>query len=891
MAVKVETKGTYINKVLSKDQRKNLDVFIQVLKDGGITNPIFIAAACAIASKESAFVMKRENMKYSAEGLQKTFGLDATKANQLAKNEQGIANWVYGAQPHGRGNPLGKGRGYGPGPYGGNIGPYDGFIYRGGGLNGITFKAGFEKASKAAGVDLVKDPDKISNVVVASKVALAYYQRAFDTVKKNYSVSGLNDFKDLETAVICVYHMTAGVNYPLSKFKALLNPASDSLGGMTKAQHRKEEFFDYVKAFTGLKEPLGALLAAGPSSQTVPDAQAEVASEKTVQQPSIPAPPPPPPDPRADGFVKLEKVSGPGDIMGELEAEVIFGQTIFKGVQFDKDGDYVIKAYHTFEGVEPLEFLVKVNLNENPVSKDKEVVTEETGQRPIITQIDPPLYVLPPIEMPVPADKDKKDNAELLSHIGLTPFIWYNGYQIKENDIYYLVLYYQGMVPAVEVNFIDSLAILKKVGFPGSDSTFDVFMNSGSKVLKSIHLRMRINDFQENANKSYTMTGTLDLKDFYKVNYRSWTGTSFETLRTISKELKLGYNSNIEKTTDSMKWTNTGMTFRDFIGDVVKHSYIADDAFTLAYIDFYYCLNYVNLEKEWRRDVSGDLGIASTGVSQIDGKTETTLPLVLMNEKSQNGANTYFQNYSVQNNASNKAISNGQFTIIKYYDTATKQFLIFNIDSLTSQDDSKVILKGKTGDASELETNYTTVFGGRVDLSNVHKDYLYAKALNSRNLTDLSKIVVTLELPQLNFNLYKFQKIRIQFINEAPTLAEEDLNQKRISGEWMIVDIKFSWQATGGKGSTVQTVTAVRKELEKLPEEKTATNGNSAFTEEAKVEKLGNQNEVTPEKPPNSAYKVDEIFIVEDKEGKTYEFTVTKLLENGVEIEGWLYED
>ena len=184
MAVKVETKGTYINKVLSKDQRKNLDVFIQVLKDGGITNPIFIAAACAIASKESAFVMKRENMKYSAEGLQKTFGLDATKANQLAKNEQGIANWVYGAQPHGRGNPLGKGRGYGPGPYGGNIGPYDGFIYRGGGLNGITFKGGFEKASKAAGVDLVKDPDKISNVVVASKVALAYYQRAFDTVKK-----------------------------------------------------------------------------------------------------------------------------------------------------------------------------------------------------------------------------------------------------------------------------------------------------------------------------------------------------------------------------------------------------------------------------------------------------------------------------------------------------------------------------------------------------------------------------------------------------------------------------------------------------------------------------------------------------------------------------------
>ena len=37
----LEAKGTYINK-LGKDQKKNLDVLIQVLKEGGITNPIFI---------------------------------------------------------------------------------------------------------------------------------------------------------------------------------------------------------------------------------------------------------------------------------------------------------------------------------------------------------------------------------------------------------------------------------------------------------------------------------------------------------------------------------------------------------------------------------------------------------------------------------------------------------------------------------------------------------------------------------------------------------------------------------------------------------------------------------------------------------------------------------
>ncbi len=868
---------------MSKEQKKNMDIIIQVFKDGGITNPMTIAAQCAIVSKESAFKLQRENMNYtSVARLQEVFGLSKDKASQIVGNAQAIANWVYGASPYGK---RSKKDAYG------NSAANDGYFYRGGGFNGITFKSIYEKYNKAAGEDMVKNPDKIGNAVVAAKVALEYLKSSMKSIPiSSYNSSGINGFKDLESAVCAVYHCTAGIGKKVSKIKALLNPASDSLGGMTKAQHRKEEFYDYVKKFSGLKEPLDAIQSAGgQSSNPVPDAQGEAASAKTVEAPSLPPPPPPPPDPRADGLVKLEKVSGPGEMMGEIEAEVIFGETIFKGLQFDKEGDYVIKAYHTFEGVEPLEFLVKVVLNENPPSKDKGELEEDTGKRSIITQIDPPTYVLPPIEMPVPKDTNKTANAEELRHIGLTPFIWYNGYQIKENDIYYLVLYYKGMVPAVEVNFIDSAAILKKAGFPGSDSTFDVFMNSGSKILKSIHLRMKIDNFQENPNKSYTMTGTLDLRDFYKVNYKSWTGTSFEVLRKMAGELKLGYNSNIDKTDDSMKWTNTGMTWREFIGDIVRHSYISDAAFTLAYIDFYYCLNYVDLEKEWSRDVSSDVGIASTGITQVDGKpteTDTTLPLVLMNEKSQNMVNTYFQNYSVQNNATNKAISNGQFTISKYYDTASKQFLIFNVDSLTSQDDSKVILKGKPADATELETNYTTVFGGRVDLSNVHKNYLYADVLNSRNLTDLSKIVVTLEIPQCNFNLYKFQKIRIQFINEAPTIAEEDLNQKRISGEWMIVDIKFSWQATGAKGTTVQTVTAVRKELEKLPEEKTTTT-----TQTEEVEKQGNQNELSPETPPNSKYKVDEIYIVEDKDGKTYEFTVTEILENGNEVKGWLYED
>ena len=135
---KLEAKGTFINK-LSSDKKKNLDVIIQVFKDGGVTNPIFIAAVCCIVSKESSFALVRENMNYgSAARLQEVFGIGATKANEIAGNPKAIANYVHGATPHGK---RSKKDAYG------NEGANDGYNFRGGGFNQLTFKGGYEKYS------------------------------------------------------------------------------------------------------------------------------------------------------------------------------------------------------------------------------------------------------------------------------------------------------------------------------------------------------------------------------------------------------------------------------------------------------------------------------------------------------------------------------------------------------------------------------------------------------------------------------------------------------------------------------------------------------------------------------------------------------------------------
>ena len=579
--------------------------------------------------------------------------------------------------------------------------------------------------------------------------------------------------------------------------------------------------------------------------------------------------------------ITLKKKSGPGEIIGLTEKEVYFNESLFRGLQFDQPGEYVISVIPSASDVNTTEW--KVTVKEDPNAPQEPKATEEEkieGSRPIITQVDKPAYKLEPIEFDI--SPDQKENIEIAASVGYTPFFWYLGYQIPPSAISNLNLYHTGIIPQVVIVFRDTIGFLKKEAMPLDNTTFEVFLNSGSDNLKSIHLKFKLVKFQENKGGSYTITGTLDLKDFYKPNYKSYTGTSLQVLRDIAKENELGFNTNIESTDDSMKWTNTGKLTGDFINEIIKHSYISDSSFVGAYIDFYYCLNYVDLEKEWTRDISKDICILSTGVSSdaLGAKTPDegkTAPFILTNDKSQNSTPLFIQKHQMNNDSTSKSLNEGQFKISKFYDTSSKSFLIFNVDSLTSESDDKIILKGSPSDKSELETNFRTIFSGRVDMENVHKNYLYAETQNKTNFANLSRISMSLELPNANFTMYKFQKLQIRFIAPAETISQPDTQVERISGEYMVVDIDYTW--SGGRLS--QKVLAVRKELNKTTQEK------ENQTTDKKPEEAGqNENPVTeqPGGVPNKVYAVGEFYRAVDKSGREFSIEIKELSDNGIEV-------
>jgi hypothetical protein len=635
-----------------------------------------------------------------------------------------------------------------------------------------------------------------------------------------------------------------------------------------KTRRKLWDEYNAAKDVAKAKPPVGA------SSSNSDGALSAVPNEPTIDPKSV------------TGKLFVKKKSGPGEIMGVTELEISEAKVIFKDLQFTDPGFYVITISHGESStmVDPIDVAIEVLPEEviTPQEESRGVEPEPnvSGNRPIIAQIDKPIIVVK--EIVQTKDKASGDNQSTLTgDLGFKPYIHYQSYQISERDISSLKLYHEGIVPKISFSFTDTLNIIKTDGTPTAGTTMDLFLNPASSNLKPIHFKFSIVEFNQNLlSKRYNVTGTIDVPDLYKVNNNSYSGTSFEAIRNICKDLKLGFNSNINNTTDSMSWRNPNTKPHEFIEEIIAHSYTDDESYTGGYIDYYYCFNYVDIEKEMKRDISSDVGIDTSGISKSATSDEASRIsfMVLSNDKSKSSSAFYFEKYKTRNDSTKKAIAHGLSTVTKAYDRITKSFLVFNVDSTTSDGSKSLILKGAEFDKKEFETNIKTKYTGKIDTDNVHKNYNYALTQNRINLNDLNKIVLDISMPNPNFNLYKFQKIKVEIINDSSSPTEPDPMNYRYSGEYIILDITYIWN--GGKLG--QDVRLVRKELGKTPTEMK----DPAPVEKKKEAVETNENPgATASTPlPNSVYKPGESYIVKDKDGKKYIVTIKSLSEDGKEV-------
>ena len=626
--------------------------------------------------------------------------------------------------------------------------------------------------------------------------------------------------------------------------------------------------------------PTASTPAAGPTSSAGATASGSTASSAapTSNAPSI--------NPlEVSGKFVLKVTSGPGVIIGNTEVDIANGKAVFEGIQFDEPGDYVVSVTSTSPDVDSSEIKITVKPQPEVIPQESKggTASEPSGSRPIIAQIDQPTIKLPPMSFPRQG-ATTKDTLGVVTTIGKTPFVNYNGMQINDRDIQSLTIYHEGMIPKIDITFRDSNSMLSAEP-PRDDTRFEVFLNPRSNNIKPIHMRFKIEDYKKMENNLYQFYGILDVPHLYRMKFKVYRGTSFAALREVCKGLELGFNSNIENTKDEMPWRCVGdKTFR-FMEEIVKHSYISDESFMAGYIDYYYCFNYVDVEKEMKRDISNDIVIDTGGFDDTGKDDEKISKLMLTSEKGMQTSSLYFIKTGEKNESTKTSMEQGYKTRTKFYDKVKKMFLVFDVDSTTSDESKTLILKGQDTDKEAFDNNYVTKYEGKIDTDNSHKNYNYAVTQNRINLDNMVKNQMEIKLPNPNFCLYKYQKVLVSVIKDAATPASPELMQWRWSGEWLISDIRYTF--IGGKLD--QQVTLVRKEMGKNPEEMKEKPSNKP---EAKTEK--NENPIvgtassTITNKPNEAYAVGEEYTVQDASGKKYVVKILSLSENGNDVKAEL---
>ena len=400
---------------------------------------------------------------------------------------------------------------------------------------------------------------------------------------------------------------------------------------------------------------------------------------------------------------------------------------------------------------------------------------------------------------------------EVASTLGNFPFVFYGSYQIEVSDMSYFCLYYQGSLPCLKMSFYDTLNLMKDKAMPLDDSKIKVFLNPRSEQLKEILIQFKITSFHVSERK-YTLEGVLDVNLLHVIKYKSYSNmTSSKVLQDIAKQCGLGFNTNIDDTNDSMTWIQSGDSTLDFMEEVVESSYKSDNSFMSCFIDYYYNFNFVDLAKELDRNIDNDLSVTDRSLSEVSNteNKESLTNLILTNDESFRETNLFFDGYKIINNSTGVSIESGYTNIINYYDTENKELLVFNIDSITSKGTKTIILKGSPQDEEFFKLNKNVHYLGTFDMDNNHKNYQYSLVQNEKNIFDLEKMGLEINMRTPNYSIYKYQKIKVFLSNQTSTPAT-GIKNERLSGDWLIIDIKY----TLSQNAFSQTVRLIKRELE-----------------------------------------------------------------------------
>ena len=358
------------------------------------------------------------------------------------------------------------------------------------------------------------------------------------------------------------------------------------------------------------------------------------------------------------------------------------------------------------------------------------------------------------------------------------PLIYINTNRFDQNQIISMNLDITGKIPIISVSLNDSDGKFN-INAPHDGDVISLYIKPPDEDnQKPIRIDFDITSITSDpSTKNYGIRGIMKIPGFFSERCKSFKkNTLFDHLQSVCEDVGLGFASNETSTDDSMSRLIPFDTYEMFVDESVKYAYKNDDSFFTWYIDPFYYLCLVNINKQFSlEDKTEEVNISTK--APLDGvqgsetsKSSFKGDLILSNQAEKSGTNIFIQNWTIENNSAATWLNHGYKKYTQYVELEENklEYISTFVDPLTTEGAEKeyILMKGRSNNDFYKDQN-TYKWLGKQSIGNVHDNYIFSKILNFMNLEEIKKISLNVELAGMNFYVYKYMRIPVAIYESA----------------------------------------------------------------------------------------------------------------------------
>lgn len=387
-----------------------------------------------------------------------------------------------------------------------------------------------------------------------------------------------------------------------------------------------------------------------------------------------------------------------------------------------------------------------------------------------------------------------------------------NAYTVNPLNILEFRMGFREFAPTLFLRIADVNREIKGKYYPGNGSVVNVYVGAIGDGLKYKPYRMDFlvtevfetgsvyGNFGTGGASVYGISGIVNVPELLTRRNRYLSGTSFCCLEDLAGSMGLGFSSNVDSTSDAQLWLNGIAETRDFMRSIGGHAYLDDESFFDLFIDPYYCLNLVEMNRLFYiggendtctvyksahfEEDDPDGGYAEEESAKRDGDAgnlwagrEKEHEYEITNSRLVSGWTLYFEDYTPFGSSSS-TLSDGYAREAQWWDYDAAGYVRRDVVPYCYETPGMMPLnKGrlKEGVPTELSSVRTySVLGSKAE--EISETYRFARQNNEVNLRDCSKFGMTVVLPAVNPAITRGSRIKVS-VFETNEIAQDMITE------------------------------------------------------------------------------------------------------------------